>query len=242
MTSKPSRSLERSTDPSRVARRVAAEVVGTFALTFASLGASVLARSGLLPEAAAFSIVPALTVLAVIYALSDVSGAHINPAVTLAFAARGSFPWRRVPMYWAAQLLGAALAAGVVQAVAFLPRGHERVPWAGAFGLDVACTAFLVLVVLATAKRKATVGPETGLVVGAVVALNHFTTNAVSEVTMNPARIVGPALLEARLGEAAPHVLGAFVGALLGVALTWTLRGPRNDDEEKAARGDAEGV
>lgn len=224
------------------ARRLAAEALGTFALTFASLGAGVLARAGLLPEAAAFTLAPALTVLAMVYALGDVSGAHINPAVTLAFAARGSFPWRRLPAYWAAQLLGAFLAALALRAAAPLPQGAHRSGPAGDFGLEVAAAAFLLVVVLATAKRRAALAPSLGLVVAATVALDHFLTNAVSEVTMNPARTLGPALLENRVADAGPHVLGAFAGALLGVGLTWALRGPHNRDEAAAGQGDGEGV
>lgn len=221
----------------RLTRALVAEALGTFVLTLASLGALLLAHQGLLPEVAASALTPGLVVLAMIYALGDVSGAHINPVVTLAFALRGAFPWRLVWPYWGAQFSASVLAAVVLRAVGPLPHGTEAVAPAGAALLEVGCAGLLLVVVLATAHRNAKLRPAVGLAVGATVALDHFVSNPVSAVAMNPAKVFGPALLSGRLAEAWPHLLGPVLGALLGLGLTWVMRGSLNDSEHEAAEG-----
>ncbi|MFC4638907.1 MIP/aquaporin family protein [Deinococcus hohokamensis] len=221
----------------RLTRALVAELLGTFVLTLASVGALLLARQGLLPEVAASSLTPGLVVLAMIYALGDVSGAHINPVVTLAFALRGAFPWRLVLPYWAAQFSASVLAALLLRAAATLPHGTERVSPAGATLLEIGCAGLLLVVVLATAHRNAKLRPAVGLAVGATVALDHFVSNPLSAVAMNPAKVFGPALLSGKLAEAWPHLLGPLVGALLGLGLTWLMRGGLNDSEQEAAEG-----
>ncbi|ADV66548.1 MIP/aquaporin family protein [Deinococcus maricopensis] len=225
-----------------LARRLLAESLGTALLTLGGVGAGALVRAGLLPDVVAHTLPPALIVLGVIYTFGDVSGAHINPAVTLAFAARGSFPWRRVLPYWAAQLLGAVLAALTLRAVWTLPHETERVPPVGALLLDGGAALWLALVIVGTAKRTGKLGPNVGIPVACTVGLCHFLTNAVSAVAMNPARSLGPALVSGDAARAWPHVLGPLLGMLVGVALTWALRGGMNDDERKAARGDGQAV
>ena len=224
-------------DTAATLRRGLAEALGTALLTLASLGADHLAGRGLLNPVAAFTLAPALTVAVLIYALSDLSGAHFNPAVTLAFALRGSFPWRRAPLYLLAQLLGALAGAGVLWATSGLPPTTERVGAGGALGLELGCSLLLVLVVLGTAGRRASVAPAIGLVVGATLALDHFLADPLSAVTMNPARSLAPAALAGELGRAWPHLLGPLLGAALGAGLTFCLRGPLNRQEREAATG-----
>lgn len=220
-------------------RALVAEAFGTFLLTFASVGALLLARLGLLPEAAASALTPGLVVLTMIYALGDVSGAHINPVVTLAFALRGAFPWRCVLPYWAVQFGASVAAALLIEAFAHLPRGTERLPASGAALLDAGATTVLLVVILATAHRNAKLRPTVGLAVGATVALDHFLTNPLSAVAMNPAKVFGPALVSGRLAEAWPHLLGPLVGGLVALLFTWATRGPLNDSEGEAASGNA---
>ncbi|WP_343216491.1 MIP/aquaporin family protein [Deinococcus aestuarii] len=220
-----------------VGRALVAEAFGTFLLTLAGVGALLLARLGLLPETVAAAVVPGLVVLTVIYAFGDVSGAHINPAVTLAFALRGAFPWRLVGPYWAAQLAASVLAGGLVLTFAHIPPPTERVPAVGALLLDAGCSAVLVAVILATAHRSGGLKPALGLAVGGAVTLDHLVSAGVSAVAMNPARVFGPALVSGRLAEAWPHLLGPLLGCAAALLLTWATRGPLNPDEQEAAEG-----
>ncbi|EYB67292.1 major intrinsic protein [Deinococcus phoenicis] len=218
-------------------RALIAEAFGTFLLTFAGLGALVLARLGLLPEVAAAALTPGLVVLTMIYALGDVSGAHINPVVTLAFALRGAFPWRLVLLYWGAQFAAAVVAGLLILSFAHIPQPTERLPAAGATLLDAACTAVLLVVILGAAHQNAKLKPAAGLAVGAAVTLDHFLTSSVSGVAMNPAKVFGPALVSGRLADAWPHLLGPVAGSLAALLLTWAIRGPLNREEQEAASG-----
>ncbi|MEW6423030.1 MAG: aquaporin, partial [Deinococcota bacterium] len=205
--------------------------------TFASVGALLLARLGLLPELAATALTPGLVVLAMIYALSDVSGTRINPVVTLAFALRSAFPWRLVLPYWAAQFAASAVAGLLLTSFAQIPPVTERVPASGAFLLDAGATAVLLVVILATAHRNAKLKPAAGLAVGVTVGLDHFLTGSVSAVAMNPAKTFGPALVAGKLAAAWPHLLGPVLGVLAALLLTWATHGPLNQDEREAAEG-----
>ncbi|GGR20248.1 hypothetical protein GCM10008957_35840 [Deinococcus ruber] len=216
-----------------------AEGLGAGLIVLGDLGASRLAQLGLLPEVVAQVVVPGAMVMVLIYLFSDLSGAHFNPAVTVAFTLRRCFPWQHLPAYLGAQLLGALLAARLLDG---LPAGHERVRPEQAWGLEGAATALLVLLALATARRKATIGPETGLVIGMTVGLAHALTGSLTAVTLNPARALGPALVRGDALEAWPHWTGPFVGAAVAVALTWLLRGPATSEEAQAAQGHAEGT
>ncbi|SMB92953.1 MIP/aquaporin family protein [Deinococcus hopiensis] len=221
----------------RVRQALIAEVFGTFLLTSVSAAALLLAHQGLLPEVTAFTLAPALVVIAMIYTLGDVSGAHINPVVTLAFALRGAFPWRLVGPYWAAQFAGSVTAALLSVTFGHLPPATERVSPVGAGLLDAGCTAVLLAVVLATAHRNAKLSSTAGLAVGLTVALGHFVSNPVSGVAMNPAKVFGPALVSGKLTEAWPHLLGPVIGVVAGLLLTRAMRGPLNESEADAAQG-----
>lgn len=224
----------------RVRRALLAEGVGTFVYTLAGTGAYLLAQHGLLPAAAAHALAPGLAAIALIFSLGDVSGAHINPAVTLAFALRGAFPWRLLLPYWLVQVVGALLAAWLLSAFVPLAPGPARVPASGALLLEVGGSAVLLAVVLATAHQSARLKPSVGLVVGATVTLNHLLTFPLAHVVMNPARALGPALVGGSLGHSWPQLLGPFLGVLLAVLFTWATRGPLNAGEQEAASGEPE--
>ncbi|OLV16481.1 MIP/aquaporin family protein [Deinococcus marmoris] len=202
-----------------------------------SLGAAALSQGGILPELAAAALVPALVILALVYGLSDLSGAHFNPAVTLAFALRGSFPWAQVPGYLAAQLLGACAGVWLVTACVPLPSAHERVPPWGAFGLEAGCTALLLLVILATAKRKAEVGSQAGLVIAGTLGLCLFTADSLSTIGVNPTRTLAAALFSGTVLASWPHLLGPFAGGTVATGPTYLLRGPLNQQEKETANG-----
>ena len=224
-------------------RRAAAEVVGTLLLTFVAAGAEVVAR--LHPEAispATKAVAPGLVVLAMIYAVSDVSGAHLNPAVTLSFALRGDFHWRSVPAYWGAQVAGAAAAAGMLRGmfgpVAHLGTSTPHATDAVALAIEVTVTAALVLVILGTATRAGTIGPQAALAVGATIALNGLLFGPVSGASMNPARSLGPALVSGHAEHLWLYVVGPTLGGLVAVLLIWLIKGPSQLQERVAAEGE----
>jgi len=218
-------------------RRCIAEACGAGLIVLGDVGSTALATHGWLPDFVALAIIPGVMVMILIYLFSDLSGAHFNPAVTVAFALRRSFPWRIVPAYVCAQVVGAVSAAVLLYALNALVPGRERVHTKVAFALEGAGTMLLVMMILATAKRKAILGPETGLVVGFTVLLIHTLLGPLTAITLNPARALGPALV---LGHSKdwPHVLGPLLGAFGAVGLTWFLRGRSSEEEEKAAQGD----
>ena len=250
------RSLVEATEPAWVRdfhdtrhewRRLFSEVFGTFLLVLAGAGASVVAAAahrdlGRTAEVAA----PALTVLAVILFMGKVSGAHLNPVVTLAFALRRDFPWRRVPGYVAAELGGAVLAC-VFLSVTFSGAGHlgATVPGAGitdaqATAIEAVLTLGLVSTILGTASSAQNVGAMSAVGVGAYIALAGLWSSPISGASMNPARSFGPDLVLGDFRHFAVYVVGPAIGALLAVGAAFVLRGPGGDpNAEQAAQGSA---
>lgn len=235
--------LERAPDH-MVWRSLGAELLGTAALTLVAAGGQVIAIwSGGQVDATARAVAPGLTVMAMIYALGQVSGAHINPAVTLAFALRRDFPWRRVPGYWAAQFLGAVLAALYVRGL-FGRMGEVGVtrPKAGTgtgLAMEIVLTLLLVSIILGTATRAKVVGPNAAIAVGGTVALAGLFAAPVSGASMNPARSLGPALVAGIAAHQWIYLVGPAVGAMLATAIATLLHGPRQPGEAEAAEGDS---
>ncbi len=229
--------------PREELRCLLAEVAGTFALTLAAAGGEVIAAvSGGEVSHAARVVAPGLVVLALIYAIGNVSGAHFNPAVTFAFALRGVFRWRRVPGYWLAECSGAILAAALLRWLfgrvghlgATLPRYGER----PAFVLEVALTWLLVTVIIGTATRHRLIGPNAAIAVGATISLDGLFAGPISGASMNPARSLGPALVGGETGSLWIYVLAPLIGAAIAVGLTRLLHGPQKAGEDEAAGGD----
>jgi aquaporin Z len=227
----------------RGSRKLAAECFGTFALTLTACAVEIVAATHPEISHAARAATGALMVLAVVYAISDVSGAHINPVVTLAFALHRAFAWRRVPGYWAAQLVGAVVGAWTARALAgaggdlgaTTPRmgtGALR-----ALAVEAVLTLLLVSVVVHTSKRRGTVGPHAAIAVGATIALCGFWGGPLTGASMNPARSFGPALLAHRLDSWWIYGLGPALGATAAVALAFLIRGPASTSEEESAQG-----
>ena len=224
-------------------RRLLAEVLGTFALTFVAAGGPVLAAASHTPaNLVALVVAPALLVMAMIYTIGGVSGAHFNPTVTLAFTVRGDFPWRWVPPYWAVQIMGATLAALLLRGL-FGLAGHlgATLPHHGAFAsliMEVVLTFFLLTVILATATNHKLVGHNAALAVGGTIALDGLFAAPISGASMNPARSFGPALVSGQLGAYWIYVVGPFAGALFAVAVAWLLRGGTTRYAREAAIGE----
>ncbi len=220
-----------------------AELLGTFLLTLVAAGGEVIATvSGGEVSHSARMVAPGLMVMALIYAIGDASGAHFNPAVTFAFAARRSFPLTRVPGYWAMQMLGAVSAALLLQAlfgrVADLGASHPHHGLEAAFVMEIVLTCLLILVILGTATRYSLVGPNAALAVGATIALCGLFAGPISGASMNPARSLGPALVSGATGAAWIYIAGPFLGSGLATLMMAFLHQKRDPKEDEAAEGD----
>ncbi|MEO7068908.1 MAG: aquaporin [Nostocoides sp.] len=237
--------LEDFDAPGHQWRRLVAEVVGTFFLVAAGAGGeAVAAVVGGEPTRAARALAPGLTVMAFILATGAVSGAHFNPAVTVGFAWRHDFPWRRVPGYVLAQLAGAGLACLVVHAAvpgadAPLAVASHHLAAAQTLGLETVLTVGLVTVILGTASSAQNVGHLSAVAVGGYIALAGLWSGPLTGAVMNPARALGSLVLGAAPPDLWAFVLAPFLGAAMAVGLAWVLRGPGGGDH--TARSAAEG-
>ena len=223
-------------DPRLESRRLFSEVFGTFLLVTVAAGAGVVnaVEPGSVGRAAAV-VAPGLMVMAIILFMGAVSGAHLNPVVSIAFAARGDFPWRRVPGYILAQLLGAALACAFLWAT-FGSVGMLGATEPGpgisdlqAMVMELVLTLGLVSVILGTASRAQNVGPIAALAVGGYIALAGLWGSPIGGASMNPARSFGPDLLIGNFAHYWAYVVGPLAGALLAVGIAYILRGPGGD-------------
>jgi aquaporin Z len=227
-------------DPRLEWRRLFSELLGTFMLVLVAAGGGILVGKGQIVLAAAV-VAPGLMVMAIILFMGAVSGAHLNPAVSLAFALRGDFPWKRVPGYIMVQLLGATLACLFLLAV-FGNVEHlgATLPGAGyhdwqALLMEIALTGVLVSVILGTASAAQNVGAIAALGVGGYIALAGLWSAPVSGTSMNPARSFGPALVSGDWTSYWVYVAGPLVGALIAVGCAIILRGRGGDAISHAA-------
>lgn len=238
--------LEEFFDNSREWRRWIAEVWGTFLLVLVAAGGGVVAAvfGGVSREAQV--IAPGLMVMGIIYFMGTVSGAHLNPAVTLAFAVRGNFPWSRVLGYVVAQFVGAVFAV-VFLLVVFGKVGMlgATVPGAGmsdfqAMLMEVVLTAGLVNTILGTASGARNIGTNGALAVGGYIALAGMWASPVSGASMNPFRSLAPDLVRGDLSHSWVYVVGPVLGALIGVVLEAVLVGKPTQSGNIAAQGTLE--
>ena len=226
-------------------RRLFSEVLGTFLLVVVAAGAPVVdaVSHGQVPLDAQV-VAPGLMVMAIIYFMGMVSGAHLNPAVTVSFAARGNFPWSRVPGYVLAQLIGATAASLLLRAL-FGTVGHlgATLPGPGissgkALVVETLLTLGLVSVILGTASGARNVGANAALAVGGYIALAGLWAAPISGASMNPARSFGPELLAGDWTSWWAYVAGPIAGGLLAVGIAWILRGPPSRAANVAAQGE----
>jgi aquaporin Z len=233
-------------DPSREWRRLFAELFGTFLLVLVAAGGPMMATAfpGSVSRSAAV-VAPGLMVLAVILAMGRVSGAHLNPAVSMAFALRRDFPWGRVPGYVVVQLVGAILAAWFLQGVVHVSARHgSTYPAHGrspldALLLEAALTLGLVTVVLGTASGAQQIGLFGAFGVGGYVALAGLWASPLSGASMNPARTLGPDLVSLHLTDWWVYLVGPAAGAGLAVGVAYILRGRGGGPTgSKAAQGE----
>jgi aquaporin NIP len=212
-------------------RQCAAEFFGTFALVFAGTGAIVinLASNGVITHAGV-ALTFGLIVLAMIYTVGDVSGAHLNPAVTIGFFTARRFPGRAVVPYVASQMLGATAGSLLLR---FLftqdPTLGMTLPAGGAaesFILEVALTFILMWVILSVSTGAQEKGITAGIAVGSVIALEGMFAGPISGASMNPARSLGPALVALRFDGLWIYFVATTLGAVLAVPLCRVIRGP----------------
>jgi MIP family channel proteins len=220
-------------------RRAAAEGLAAFALVFAGCGAVVAnAQYNEALGAVGVSLVFGLIIMVMVYATGHLSGAHINPAVTIAFTVSRHFPGRDAVAYIAAQLAGALAGALVLLAVWPNQPGNlgATVPSVGvgsAFVYEAILTAFLMFVIMAVATDTRAVGAAAAIAIGGTVGLDALFGGPVTGASMNPARSFGPALAAGEWQDFWLYVLGPVIGAALGAFAYQLVRGdgPRSPAE-----------
>jgi aquaporin Z len=225
-------------------RRIFAETWGTFLLVLVAAGGGVVAaKSGGSVSLGMIVVAPGLMVMAIIYFMGAVSGAHLNPAVTLAFAVRRNFPWKRVPGYILAQFVGGILAAwflrslfGTVGALGATVPG-TGVSGATALVLEVVLTAGLVNTILGTASGARNIGANGAIAVGGYIALAGLWSAPISGASMNPVRSLAPDLMRGDMHTTWIYIVGPLLGALIGVAFEWILKGKPTTAGSLAAQG-----
>jgi aquaporin Z len=212
-----------------MSHKLLAEALGTFILIFAGTGAIVINQvSGGSITHLGIALAFGLAVMAMIYTFGDISGAHLNPAVTTAFAAAGRFPWKNVPLYLAAQISG-ALAGSVSLRLLFpeattlgatLPAGSPT----QSFVLEVILTAILMLTVLSVSTGAKEKGITAGIVIGGVIALEALVAGPICGASMNPARSLAPAAVSGSWTHLWIYLIAPTLGALIAVPLHKMIR------------------
>ena len=220
-------------DPRQEWRRLFSEVLGTFFLVLVAAGGGMMGQAfpNTISRTAAV-VAPALMVMAIILFMGKISGAHLNPAVSIAFALRRDFPWRRVPGYIVAQLAGATLAALFLRAVINVSATYgSNYPAHGysnlaAFWMELILTVGLVSVILGTASGAQNVGIIGAFGVGSYIALAGLWASPISGASMNPARTFGPDLVARTFTGYWVYAAGPIAGAVIAVGIAFVLRGP----------------
>jgi aquaporin Z len=225
-------------------RRIFAETWGTFLLVVVAAGSGVVAAvsDGAITRGM-IATTPGLMVMVIIYFMGTVSGAHLNPAVTLAFAVRGNFPWKRVPGYILGQVVGGVAAViflramfGTVGALGATVPGNDICIWK-ALLMEILLTAGLINTILGTASGARNIGTNGALAVGGYIILAGLWAAPISGASMNPVRSFAPDLVRGDFNTTWLYVVGPIVGALIGVVFEWILKGKPTAAGAIAAQG-----
>jgi aquaporin Z len=233
-------------DPNQEWRRLFSELYGTFLLVLVAAGGGMMGEAfpNTITRTAAV-VAPGLMVMGIIMFMGKVSGAHLNPAVSIAFSLRGDFPWRRVPGYIVVQLIGASLAALFVHEVVkvsakfgsnYIASGFSG--WQG-YLMEAVLTLGLVSVILGTASGAQNIGIFGAIGVGAYIGLAGLWGSPISGASMNPARTFGPDLVGRDFSDYWVYVAGPLTGAAIAVGFAYVLRGAGGGKSGSgAAQGD----
>ena len=203
-----------------LARALVAETIGTFMLVFAGAGAIMVDAKTHALGHVGVAISFGLVIMAGIYAVGHISGAHFNPAVTLGFVLTRRFPPARALAYWVAQLVGALVAAAILRGSlgnvadvgATLPSGSE----AQSLLWELVLTAFLMFVIMAVATDTRAAGEAAAIAIGGTIGLEAMFGGPISGASMNPARSIGPALVSGNLHALWLYIVAPLVGAAIG--------------------------
>ncbi|RXH70503.1 hypothetical protein DVH24_013249, partial [Malus domestica] len=205
-------------------RAVLAEMVGTFILMFCVCG--IIASTQLMKGEVGlleYAATAGLTVVVVIFSIGSISGAHVNPAVTLAFATFGHFPWSRVPLYTLAQTLGSVLATYIGRLIygikPDLLTTRPLQSCASAFWVELIATFMIMFLAASLTHQAQAVGHLSGFVVGIAIGLAVLITGPISGGSMNPARSLGPAIVSWNFKDIWIYICGPTVGAVAGALL-----------------------
>ncbi len=225
-------------------RRIFSEAWGTFLLVIVAAGAGVVAaQSGGAITLSMRVVAPGMMVMAIIYFMGAVGGAHLNPAVTLAFAVRRNFPWNRVPGYIAAQFVGGIAAAFFLRAMfGIVGLLGATTPGLGisdlkAFLMEVLLTTGLVSTILGTASGARNIGSNGALAVGGYIALAGLWSAPISGASMNPVRSFAPDLVRGDMSTSWIYIAGPIIGAMIAVGFEWILKGKATAAGSSAAQG-----
>ena len=218
-------------------RKAICEALGTFCLVFCGTGAIVVndVSNGAITHVG-IALTFGLVVMALIYALGDISGAHLNPAVTIGFWIARRFPGRDVAPYIAAQLIGALAASAALAAMfthptlgATLPRGSVG----QSFALETFLTAFLMFVILNVSSGSKETGIMAGAAIGAVIALEAMFAGPICGASMNPARSLAPALMSGNITTVWVYLVAPIVGSVVGLGGFLCVRKPAESTEAR---------
>lgn len=225
-------------------RRLFAELWGTFLLVLVGAGAAVAGKLTGEVSKGMEVVAPGMMVMAIIYFMGAVSGAHINPAVTIAFAMRRHFPWKRVPLYIGAQVIGGILAATFLRALfgtvgdvgATVP--HAPLDHAKTFVIEVVLTTGLVNTILGTASGPRNVGSNGAIAVGSYIALAGLWAGSLTGASMNAVRTFAPDLVRGNINSTTwVYILATLTGACIAVGFEWILKGKPSASATKEAQG-----
>jgi len=205
-----------------MSKRFISEIIGTFALVFCGTGAMVINDfTGGTVTHVGVAITFGLIVMGMIYAFGDISGAHMNPAVTIGFAYAKKFPWKEVPAYVLAQLIGAFLASGIL--LYLFPESQTlgaTLPGLSAlkvFILEIILSFFLMVVIINVSTGSKEIGVVAGIAIGSVVLLEAMFAGPITGASMNPARSIAPALVSGNIADLWIYIFAPIIGCVLAV-------------------------
>jgi aquaporin Z len=230
-------------EPANKWRALFAECWGTFLLVLVGAGAAVSAEFTGEVSKGMEVVAPGLMVMAIIYFMGTVSGAHINPGVTIAFALRRHFPWPKVPLYILGQLIGSCLAALLLKTL-FGNTGDvgATTPYSGlsntqVYIIEAILTTGLVNTILGTAAGPGNVGKNGALAIGGYIALAGLWAGPLTGASMNAARTLGPDIIRNDFSTTWVYVLATLTGPVIAVIFEWILKGKPSEHADKEAQG-----